>query len=69
MKDPYLKPVIFSGLLITLLTIIFAPGIFLWAIVGGYVAVRISNKFTKETPQCGVSTTDALLVGLFSGKI
>ena len=65
MKDPYLKPVIFSGLLITLLTIIFAPGIFLWAIVGGYVAVKLSYKLIKEI----ISIKDSLLLGLFSGII
>ena len=65
MKDPYLKPVIFGGLLITMLSIIFAPAIFLWAIIGGYVAVRIANKITKEV----ISTRDGLFLGLFSGII
>lgn len=64
-KDPYLKPVIFGGLTTALLSIIFAPGIFLWAIIGGYVAVRLTNKLTKET----VSTIDSFLLGLFSGII
>ena len=64
-KDPYLKPVIFGGLTTTLLSIIFAPGIFLWSIIGGYVAVRLTNKLTKEI----VSTVDSLLLGLFSGII
>ena len=65
MKDPYLKPVIFGGLLITILSIIFAPAIFLWAIIGGYVTVRIANKITKEI----VSIYDGLFLGLFSGII
>ena len=63
MKDPYLKPVIFGGIFITLLTVIFAPGIFLWAIVGGYITVRIAKKITKEI----ISILDGLLLGLFSG--
>ncbi len=65
MKDPYLKPVIFGGLLITMLSVIFAPAIFLWAIIGGYVAVRIANKITKEI----ISIRDGLFLGLFSGII
>ena len=65
MKDPYLKPVIFGGLLITSLSIIFIPAIFLWAVIGGYVAVRLANKITKEL----MSTVDALFLGLFSGII
>ncbi len=65
MKDPYLKPVIFGGLLITLLSVIFAPAIFLWAITGGYVAVRIANKITKEI----IPMRDGLFLGLFSGII
>ena len=65
MKDPYLKPVIFGGLFIALLSIIFAPGIFLWAIIGGYITVRLSYKLTKEI----ISLTDGLLMGLFSGAL
>ena len=65
MKDPYLKPVIFGGLLITMLSVIFAPAIFLWAIIGGYVAVRIANKITKES----ISLIDSLFLGFFSGII
>ena len=65
MKDPYLKPVIFGGLLITMLSVIFAPAVFLWAIIGGYVAVRIANKITKEI----ISVMDGLFLGLFSGII
>ena len=64
-KDPYLKPVIFGGLLITMLSVIFAPAIFLWSIIGGYLAVRIANKITKEIP----SIIDGLFLGLFSGII
>lgn len=65
MKDPYLKPVIFGGLFIALLSVIFAPGIFLWALIGGYVTVRISSKITKEV----FSLVDILLLGTFSGII
>lgn len=65
MNDPFLKPVILGGLLISVLSIIFAPGIFLWAIVGGYITVRLSSKFTQET----ISKIDVLLLGLFSGII
>ena len=65
MKDPYLKPVIFGGLLITMLSVIFAPAIFLWAIIGGYVTVRIANKITKEI----VPIRDGIFLGLFSGII
>ena len=65
MKDPYLKPVIFGGLLITLLSLIFSIGIFLWAIIGGYITVRLANKFTEKA----ILITDALLLGLFSGIV
>ncbi len=65
MKDPYLKPVILGGLFITLLSIVFALGIFLWAIVGGYITVRLTNKITKQA----ISVVDGLLIGLFSGII
>lgn len=64
-KDPYLKPVLFGGLTTALLSIVFAPGIFLWSIIGGYVAVRLAYKLTKEI----ASTMDSLLLGLFSGII
>ncbi|MBI2995260.1 MAG: hypothetical protein HYY52_00920 [Candidatus Melainabacteria bacterium] len=65
MKDPYLKPVILGALLITLLSVIFAFGIILWAIVGGYVAVRLANKATKDI----VSTFEGLFIGLLSGVL
>ena len=65
MKDPYLKPVIFGGLLITMLSVIFAPAIFLWSIIGGYVTVRIANKTAKEV----VPIRDGIFLGLFSGII
>ena len=65
MKDPYLKPVIFGGLFIVLLSIIFALGIFLWAIIGGYITVRLTNKITKQA----ISIIDGLLLGIFSGVI
>ena len=65
MKDPYLKPVVFGGLLITMLSVVFAPAVFLWAAIGGYVAVRIANKITREI----ISIPDGLLLGLFSGTI
>ncbi len=65
MKDPYLKPVILGGLFITLLSVIFAPGIFLWALVGGYITVRLAFKVTKEA----VKLLDGLLLGLFAGLV
>jgi len=65
MKDPYLKPVILGGLFITLLSVIFAPGIFLWASIGGYITVRLAFKVTKEV----VKLLDGLLLGLFTGII
>ena len=65
MKDPYLKPVIFGGLFITLLAIIFPLGMFLWAIVGGYVAVRIAAKTTKEI----IAFIDSVLIGVFAGVV
>ena len=65
MKDPYLKPVVFGGLFITLLSVIFAPGIFLWAILGGYLTVRLSNKLSEEV----VSLVDVLLLGIFTGIV
>lgn len=63
MKDPYLKPVILGGLVIALLSMIFAPGIFIWAIIGGYVAVRLSNKNIKEL----ISYIDTLILGILTG--
>ncbi len=65
MKDPYLKPVILGGLFITLLTVIFAPAIFLWSIIGGYITLRLAVKITKEV----ISIMDGLLLGLFSGLV
>ncbi len=65
MKDPYLKPVIFGGLLIAMLSVVFVPAIFLWAIAGGYVTVRLANKITKQIG----SISDGLFLGLFSGII
>lgn len=65
MKDPFLKPVILGGLFIALLSVIFAPGIFLWALIGGYITVRISSKITKEV----FSLVDILLLGTLSGII
>ena len=65
MKDPYLKPVIFGGLFISLLSVVFAPGIFLWALIGGYLTIRVANKITKEA----LSLIDILLLGTFSGTI
>ena len=64
-KDPFLKPVILSALLTVLLSLIFALGLILWAIIGGYVAVRLAYKTTKET----ISLIDCLLLGLFSGIV
>ena len=63
MKDPYLKPVIFGGLFTAILSIIFAPGIFLWALIGGYITVRLAFKVTKEA----IKYLDGLLLGLLSG--
>jgi len=65
MNDPYLKPVILGGLFIAILSIIFAPGIFIWAGVGGYIATRLVFKITKET----IKYTEGLLTGLMSGLI
>lgn len=65
MKDPYLKPVIFGGLLITVLSMIFAPAIFLWSIIGGYITTRLSHKITKEL----ISLKDGLLLGALSGLV
>ncbi len=65
MKDPYLKPVILGGLLTTILSTIFAPAIFLWAIIGGYTSVRVANKLTKTI----ATTLDSVFLGLFSGII
>ena len=48
MKDPFLKPVILGALLTALLSLIFALGIILWAIIGGYVAVRLAYKLGKS---------------------
>lgn len=64
-KDPFLKPVILSGIFITLLSIIFAPGIFLWAGIGGYIAVRLAFKITKEI----INIKDGLILGLMSGLL
>ena len=64
-KDPYLKPVILGGLVITGLSLVFSIGIFLWAIVGGYITVRLANKITEKA----VSIGDGLLLGLFSGVV
>lgn len=65
MKDPYLKPVILGGIFITLLSIIFAPGIFLWASIGGYITVRLAFKITKEL----ITTKEGLLLGTMAGLI
>ncbi len=65
MKDPYLKPVIFSGLFVTLLTTIFALGLPLWAGIGGYITVKLAYKLTKES----VALMDSILLGLFSGAV
>ena len=64
-KDPYLKPVILGGLFIALLSIVFAPGIFLWAGVGGYITVRLAIKITKEM----LTINEGLLLGLLSGLL
>lgn len=65
LKDPYLKPVIFGGLTTALLSVVFAPGIFIWSIVGGYVTSRLSHKLTKEI----FPLIDCFLLGLFSGIV
>ena len=65
MKDPYLKPVIFSGLLITALSLVFILGIFVWSIIGGYIAVRLANKITKEA----ISYMDGIILGTLSGIV
>ena len=63
MKDPFLKPVILGGILIALLSVIFAPGIFLWAITGGYLTVKAASKALNDV----VTFMDGLLLGVFSG--
>lgn len=65
MKDPYLKPIIFSGLLITVLSIICPLGVFIWSGVGGYLAVKLAQRVIKES----LILTDSLLIGLFSGVV
>ena len=65
MNDPYLKPVILGGILIAILSIIFAPGIFIWAGIGGYITTRLVFKMTKET----IKYTEGLLLGLMSGLL
>ena len=64
-KDPFLKPVIFGGLIITMLSIIFAPAIFLWSVIGGFIAIRMVSKLSEEV----ASILDSVLVGLFTGVI
>jgi len=64
-KDPFFKPVILGGLTLACLSFIFAPAIFIWATLGGYVAVRLTYKTTKEV----ISLFDTLLVGLFTGIV
>ncbi|OGI19023.1 MAG: hypothetical protein A3B68_07405 [Candidatus Melainabacteria bacterium RIFCSPHIGHO2_02_FULL_34_12] len=65
MNDPFLKPVILGGLLITILSIVFAPGLFIWAIVGGFIAIRLASKVIAGK----IPLMDTLLVGVFSGLI
>ncbi len=65
MNDPYLKPVIFGGLLISILSVICPLGIFIWSGVGGYVAAKLVHRVTKEL----LLLTDSLLVGLFVGIV
>lgn len=65
MKDPYFIPVILGGLIIPFLTLVFPISIFLWAGLGGYVAVRVSHKNTKQI----LSLLDSTLIGLFSGIV
>lgn len=65
MKDPYLKPVILGGMLIVILTIIFAPGIFIWAILGGYLSFNLAKKINKDS----ISLLECFLIGLFTGII
>ena len=65
MKDPFLKPVILGGLTITFLSATFAPGICLWAIIGGYLTTKLAIKISKEV----ITLTDGLLLGIFTGII
>ena len=64
-KDPYLKPVLVSGLLIVFLSVLCSPAIFLWALIAGFLAVRLAQKVSKDM----VSLLDAVLLGLFSGLV
>lgn len=65
MKDPYLKPIVFAGLLISILSIICPLGIFIWSGVGGYIAIKLAHRTTKEL----LVLTDSLLIGLFAGVV
>lgn len=65
LDDPYLKPIIFSGLFIALLSVVCPLGIFIWAAVGGYIGVKLAHKAIKEVLSLG----DSLLIGLFSGIV
>ena len=64
-NDPYLKPIIFSGLFIALLSIVCPLGIFLWAAIGGYIGVKLAYKVVNEV----ISISDSLLIGLFAGIV
>ena len=64
-QDPYLKPVLISGLLIVFLSVLFSPAIFLWALIAGFLAVRLAQKKSKDL----LPLMDAVLLGLFSGLV
>ena len=64
-QDPYLKPVLISGLLIVFLSVLFSPAIFLWALIAGFLADRLAQKKSKDL----LPLMDAVLLGLFSGLV
>ena len=61
--DPYLKPVIIGGLFNTILSMIFAPGIFIWSALSGYIAVITAYNLTRKL----IPTIDGVLIGVFTG--
>lgn len=65
MNDPYLKPIILGGLLISILSIICPLGAFIWSGIGGYIAIKLAHRTTKEL----LVLSDTLLIGLFAGIV
>lgn len=64
-KDPYLKPVIFGGLIIAFLSMLLPPAIFVWSTAGGFIAHKLALKFSKEK----ITAFDCLLISTFSGVL